>query len=142
MVKHLFLASLMTASISQANAEDLAAHLAEQGGANAVVIRESKDIWSVIASINPENFVTVHKYVDTGVYGIQHYEYVVNCQKNKIAMAKFAEIKNSAVAQIEINTISTELKTLSFYSPKLNFDRNVVKLGCATRIALAGKDIK
>ena len=98
MVKHLFLASLMMASISQANAEDLAAHLAEQGGANAVVIRESKDIWSVIASINPDNFVTVHKYVDTGVYGIQHYEYVVNCQKNKIAMAKFAKTPAEATA--------------------------------------------
>ena len=142
MLKHLLFASLMMASISQASAEDLASHLAEQGGTNAVVIRESKDIWSVIASINPENFVTVHKYVDTAKYGIQHYEYVVNCQKSTVAMAKFAEINKTELAQVEANTQNSELKTLSFYSPKLNFDRNVVKLGCATRIALAGKDMQ
>ncbi|CAM8657595.1 hypothetical protein MCEMSE6_02761 [Oxalobacteraceae bacterium] len=141
MVKPLLFTSLMVASLSQAGTLDLVSHLAEQSGTNAVVIRESKDIWSVIASINPENFVTVHKYVDTGKYGIQHYEYVVNCQKSTVAMAKFAEIKKTELAQVETNTQNSELKTLSFYSPKLNFDRNVVKLGCATRIALAGKEM-
>ena len=141
MVKPLLFTALMVVSLSQADTLDLASHLAEQSGTNAVVIRESKDIWSVIASINPENFVTVHKYVDTGKYGIQHYEYVVNCQKSTVAMAKFAEIKKTELAQVETNTQNSELKTLSFYSPKLNFDRNVVKLGCATRIALAGKEM-
>jgi thioredoxin-related protein len=141
MVKPLLFTSLMVASLSQAGTLDLASHLAEQSGTNAVVIRESKDIWSVIASINPENYVTVHKYVDTGKYGIQRYEYVVNCQKSTVAMAKFAEIKKTELAQVETNTQNSELKTLSFYSPKLNFDRNVVKLGCATRIALAGKEM-
>ncbi|CAM8660182.1 hypothetical protein MCEMSE6_02947 [Oxalobacteraceae bacterium] len=140
MVKHLLFASLLTASVSQSNAVDLESHLAQQGGNNAVVIRESKDIWSVIASINPENFFTVHKYVDTGMYGIQHYEYVANCQNNTVAMAKFEEIKNLELSQLQTNTNHKELRKLHFYLPKLNFDRNVLTLGCATRIALAGKD--
>jgi len=137
MIKCLLFASLLIASMSQTKAVDLESHLAEQSVNNAVVIRESKDIWSVIASINPENFVTVHKYVDTGKYGIQHYEYVVNCQKKIVAMAKFAEIKKTELSQLHTNSNNAELKTLNFYFPKFNFDRNVLTFGCATRIALA-----
>ena len=127
MVKHLLFVSLLT-SVSHSNAVDLESHLAQQGCNNAVVIRESKDIWSVIASINPENFFTVHKYVDTGVYGIQHYEYVANCQNNTVAMAKFEEIKNLELTQLQTNTNDKEQRKLNFYLPKLNFDRNDIRL--------------
>jgi hypothetical protein len=55
-------------------------------------------------------------------------------------MAKFEEIKNLELTQLQTNTNDKEQRKLNFYLPKLNFDRNVLTFGCATRIALAGKD--
>ena len=92
--------------------------------------------WTIISMENSKKMSKVRKFFDMGANGVQQIDYVVNCANKSVALAGFQVLKSSQdLPSGPMNVVSYD--DLSFYTPKLDIDRNVANTACDKRLAQA-----
>lgn len=118
----------------------VAAPLDEQttnaNGEPVMLMAATSNSWTVISMENSRGMSNVRKFFDMGASGVQQIDYVVNCANNSVALAGFSILKSSENAPSGPMAVAS-YDDLSFYSPKLDIDRNVANTACDKRFAMA-----
>ena len=100
------------------------------------VVAAAGNSWTVISMENSKKMSKVRKFFDMGANGVQQIDYVVNCANKSVALAGFQVLKSSEnLPSGPMNVASYD--DLSFYTPKLDIDRNVANTACDKRLAQA-----
>ena len=124
--------SLIAANISTAAPSTDQAAL---GSNNPVALTATAgNSWTVISMENNKQMSNVRKFFDMGANGVQQIDYVVNCRNKSVALAGFRILQSSEnVPSGPMAVVSYD--DLSFYTPKLDIDRNVANTACDKRLA-------
>jgi hypothetical protein len=127
--------SLLAANLSIAAATDEVVTLADNEP--VMMVAASGNSWTVISMENSKQMAKVRKFFVMGAIGVQQIDYVVNCKNKSVALAGFQVLKSSENAPSGPMAVQS-YDDLSFYTPKLDIDRNVANTACDKRLALAG----
>lgn len=127
----LVVTSLLAANVSTAATSDDKAQLTDKG---SVAVAAAGNSWTVISMENSKQMSKVRKFFDMGANGVQQIDYVVNCSNKSVALAGFQVLKSAANAPSGPMAVSS-YDDLSFYTPKLDIDRNVANTACDKRLA-------
>ena len=128
----LVVTSLLAANASTAATSDEQVTLTDNESV-ALVAAAGKS-WTVISMENSKQMSNVRKFFDMGANGVQQIDYVVNCSNKSVALAGFQVLKSAANAPSGPMAVSS-YDDLSFYTPKLDIDRNVANTACDKRLA-------
>lgn len=101
-----------------------------------ILVAASANSWTVISMESNREMSKVRKFFDMGANGVQQIDYVVNCSNKSVALAGFSILKPSENAPSGPMTVPS-YDDLSFYTPKLDIDRNVANTACDKRLALS-----
>jgi hypothetical protein len=137
MFRHIFvLTALIASSTVLANASD------EQTTISAnepvITLAASNNSWTVISMESNRGMSKVRKFFDMGASGVQQIDYVVNCSNKSVALAGFSILKSENVPAGPMASPSYD--DLSFYTPKLDIDRNVANTACDKRLAMSNSN--
>jgi hypothetical protein len=126
--------ALIASNLAVAAPVDVQATIAN--GEPVMLTAAAGNSWTVISMESSRGMSTVRKFFDMGVSGVQQIDYVVNCTNNSVALAGFSILKSSESAPSGPMAVAS-YDDLSFYSPKLDIDRNVANTACDKRFAMA-----
>lgn len=131
----LVVTSLLAANVSFAAATDEVETLADNEP--VMMIAATGNSWTVISMENSKQMAKVRKFFVMGAIGVQQIDYVVNCKNKSVALAGFQVLKSSENAPSGPMAVQS-YDDLTFYTPKLDIDRNVANTACDKRLAQAG----
>ena len=135
----LAISSLLVATVSLAAGPDQQATLTDKEP--VMMIAAAGNSWTIISLENNKQMSKVRKFFDMGANGVQQIDYVVNCANKSVALAAFQVLQSSENAPSgPINVPSFD--DLSFYTPKLDIDRNVANTACDKRLAQSADTVK
>jgi hypothetical protein len=115
---------------------------------NTVVISDSENVatftvadkyWAVVATNQVNGMTKMREFYDMGTLGLQQIDYVVNCADQKLAMAGFAVIPTMSAKSDSPNNRS--YADLSFYTPVIHHDKNIVDNVCSGRFAVRSAQV-
>lgn len=118
-------ASIAAASVEQATLTD---------NETVMVVATTGNSWTVISMENSKQMSKVRKFFDMGAIGVQQIDYVVNCRDKSVALAGFQVLQSSENVPSGPMAVPS-YEDLSFYTPKLDIDRNVANTACDKRLA-------
>ena len=124
--------SLLVATASIAAGADQQATLTDNEP--VMMVAAVGNSWTVISMENNKQMSKVRKFFDMGANGVQQIDYVVNCANKSVALAAFQVLKSSGNAPSGPMNVPS-FDDLSFYTPKLDIDRNVANTACDKRLA-------
>ena len=101
-----------------------------------MVVANTSTSWTVISMESSRGMSKVRKFFDMGASGVQQIDYVVNCANKSVALAGFSILKSSENAPAG-PMATPSYDELSFYTPKLDIDRNVANTACDKRLAMS-----
>lgn len=130
----LALTVLVASNATLANGSDNQATISDNDP--VMLLATSADSWTVISMESSRGMSKVRKFFDMGASGVQQIDYVVNCANKSVALAGFAVLKSSENAPAGPMAVSS-YDDLSFYTPKLDIDRNVANTACDKRLAMS-----
>ncbi len=135
MFRHILALTVLIASnATMANASDNQATISDNEP--VMLLATSANSWTVISMESKREMSKVRKFFDMGVAGVQQIDYVVNCANKSVALAGFSVLKSSENAPAGPMAVSS-YDDLSFYTPKLDIDRNVANTACDKRLAMS-----
>ncbi len=135
MFRHILALTVLIASnAAMANASDNQATISDNEP--VMLLATSANSWTVISMESKREMSKVRKFFDMGVAGVQQIDYVVNCANKSVALAGFSVLKSSENAPAGPMAVSS-YDDLSFYTPKLDIDRNVANTACDKRLAMS-----
>lgn len=135
MFRHILALTVLIASNAVlANASDEQATISNDEP--VLTIATSNTSWTVISMESNRGMSKVRKFFDMGDSGVQQIDYVVNCSNKSVALAGFSILKSSENVPAGPMT-SPSYDELSFYTPKLDIDRNVANTACDKRLAMS-----
>ena len=115
---------------------------------NTAVISDSDNVstftvadkyWAIVATNQVNGMTKMREFYDMGSLGLQQIDYVVNCADQKLAMAGFAVVPNSTTRSVSSNNRS--YADLSFYTPVIHHDKNIVENVCGGRFAVRSAQV-
>ena len=130
----LVLTALIASNAALANASDEQATISDNEP--VITIANSSTSWTVISMESNRGMSKVRKFFDMGASGVQQIDYVVNCSNKSVALAGFSILKSSENVPAG-PMASPSYDELSFYTPKLDIDRNVANTACDKRLAMS-----
>ena len=126
--------TLLAASLSMAAGVEEQATMTDNEP--VMLVAAAGNTWTIISMENSKKMSKVRKFFDMGANGVQQIDYVVNCANKSVALAGFQVLKSSQdLPSGPMNVVSYD--DLSFYTPKLDIDRNVANTACDKRLAQA-----
>jgi len=126
--------TLLVASLSMAAGVEEQATMTDNEP--VMLVAAAGNTWTIISMENSKKMSKVRKFFDMGANGVQQIDYVVNCANKSVALAGFQVLKSSQdLPSGPMNVVSYD--DLSFYTPKLDIDRNVANTACDKRLAQA-----
>ena len=126
--------TLLVASLSMAAGVEQQATMTDNEP--VMLVAAAGNTWTIISMENSKKMSKVRKFFDMGANGVQQIDYVVNCANKSVALAGFQVLKSSQdLPSGPMNVVSYD--DLSFYTPKLDIDRNVANTACDKRLAQA-----
>ncbi len=135
MFRHILALTVLIASnAAMANASDNQATISDNEP--VMLLATSANSWTVISMESKREMSKVRKFFDMGAAGVQQIDYVVNCANKSVALAGFSVLKSSENAPAGPMAVSS-YDDLSFYTPKLDIDRNVANTACDKRLAMS-----
>lgn len=135
MFRHILVMTAFLASNSVlANAVDEQATISDNEP--VMLLAASGNNWTVISMESSRGMAKVRKFFDMGANGVQQIDYVVNCANKSVALAGFSILSSSENAPSGPMT-TPSYDDLSFYTPKLDIDRNVANTACDKRLAMS-----
>jgi hypothetical protein len=138
MFRHiLVVTTLIASSTVLANASDEQATIS--ANEPVITLAASNNSWTVISMESNRGISKVRKFFDMGASGVQQIDYVVNCANNSVALAGFSILKSSENVPAG-PMASPSYDDLSFYTPKLDIDRNVANTACDKRLAMSNSN--
>jgi hypothetical protein len=132
MFRHILVLTALIAS----NAVMAAGNESQTLSDNGSPIAATPNSWTVISMESNREMAKVRKFFDLGANGVQQIDYVVNCSNKSVALAAFSILKSSENAPSGPMTVQS-YDDLSFYTPKLDIDRNVANTACDKRLAMS-----
>lgn len=135
MFRHILALTIVIASnAALANASDNQATILDNEP--VMLVAASTNSWTVISMESNREMSKVRKFFDMGANGVQQIDYVVNCANKSVALAGFSVLKSSENAPSGPMSVPS-YDDLSFYTPKLDIDRNVANTACDKRLAMS-----
>lgn len=135
MFRHiLVLTALIASNTVMANAIDEQATISDNEP--VMLLAASGNSWTVISMESNREMSKVRKFFDMGASGVQQIDYVVNCSNKSVALAGFSVLKSTENAPAG-PMATPSYDDLSFYTPKLDIDRNVANTACDKRLAMS-----
>jgi hypothetical protein len=106
---------------------------------NVATFTVADKYWAVVATNQVNGMTKMREFYDMGTLGLQQIDYVVNCADQKLAMAGFAVIPTMSAKSDSPNNRS--YADLSFYTPVIHHDKNIVDNVCSGRFAVRSAQV-
>lgn len=88
-----------------------------------------------VAAINDQkDLFNVRELHDMGASGVQQIDYVVNCAKQKMALAGFSVINTNGQMKTTVPSVSNT--SLAFYKPAIEHDQKITNNVCNNLMTL------
>ena len=91
----------------------------------------SNNNWAIVAN-NANGKTKLREFYDMGDLGVQQIDYVVSCADQKLSLAGFKVL--TAMSSKDDNQSSKNIADLSFYTPVIQHDINIVSKVCSDQM--------
>ena len=92
----------------------------------------SNNNWAIVANNSINGKTKLREFYDMGDLGIQQIDYVVSCADQKLSLAGFKVL--TAMSSKDDNNSSKNIADLSFYTPVIQHDINIVSKVCSDQM--------
>lgn len=89
----------------------------------------SNNNWAIVANNSINGKTKLREFYDMGDLGIQQIDYVVSCADQKLSLAGFKVL--TAVSSKPANEREKNIADLTFYTPVIQHDINIVSKVCS-----------
>jgi len=92
----------------------------------------SNNNWAIVGNNNANGKTKLREFYDMGDLGVQQIDYVVSCTDQKLSLAGFKVL--TAMSSKDDNQSSKNIADLSFYTPVIQHDINIVSKVCSDQM--------
>jgi hypothetical protein len=92
----------------------------------------SNNNWAIVANNSINGKTKLREFYDMGDLGVQQIDYVVSCADQKLSLAGFKVL--TAMSSKDDNNSSKNIADLSFYTPVIQHDINIVSKVCSDQM--------